>query len=131
VPASAANAFASALRPLVPTPAAVHSCQEAAGAPPSGLCGETNVEARYTHQPSSDECPAAASTSSGRFLHVEQGLTLRDDDDGDGWFRGDISAALQATWPECALNGGATNCALGPAHTQDPGLTCAPPAPVQ
>lgn len=129
-PTSVANAFAGALRPLVPLPAAVHSCQELVGDPPSGLCGETNVEARYTHQPNGAECPAAASVSSGRFLHVEQGLTLRDEDDADGWSRGDVAAALLATWPACTLNGGAGDCTLGPPHTQEPALACpAVPAP--
>jgi rubredoxin len=125
VPGSVANVFASALRARVPVPTAVHSCQEASGDPPSGLCGETNVEARYTHQPSSAECPAAAGTSSGRFLHIEQGLTLRDEDDGDGWSRADVADALVATWPECTLNGG-TSCSLGRAHTQEEPLTCPP-----
>ena len=121
---SVSNIFAKALRTHVPDAGAVHSCQEEAGDPPSNLCGETNVEARYSHQPNLSDCPPAVSASSGRFLHIEQALTLRDDDNGDGWFWGDIRDALLATWPECMMNNGAVDCTLGPAMSQPEGLTC-------
>jgi len=64
------------------------------------------------------------SASSARFLHIEQALTLRDDDNGDGWFWGDIRDALLATWPECMMNNGAVDCTLGPSLSQPEGLTC-------
>ena len=121
---SVSSVFANNLRSRVPVAAAVRSCQADPGNPPSNLCGETNVEARYTHQPNTSECPPAATSSSGRFLHIEQALTLRDDDDSDGWFWGDVRDALLATWPDCNLNNGATDCTLGPRQTQDEGLTC-------
>src|SRR5262245_18570686 len=66
------NIFASALRSYVPNGMAVHSCQEYSGDPPSNLCGETNVEGRYSNQPNSADCPPAISTSTARFLHIEQ-----------------------------------------------------------
>jgi hypothetical protein len=122
--ASVSNIFAKALRSHVPDAGAVHSCQEESGDPPSNLCGETNVEARYTHQPGTSDCPPAVSASSARFLHIEQALTLRDDDNGDGWFWGDIRDALLATWPECMMNNGAVDCTLGPSLSQPEGLTC-------
>ena len=122
--ASVSNTFAKSLRSHVPDAAAVHSCQEEAGDPPSNLCGETNVEGRYTHQPGTSDCPPAASASSARFLHIEQALTLRDDDNGDGWFWGDVRDALLATWPDCNMNNGATDCTVGPEQTHDEGLSC-------
>ncbi|HEU4386298.1 MAG TPA: hypothetical protein VFV34_00775 [Blastocatellia bacterium] len=121
---SVSNIFAKSLRSSVPAPAAVRSCQEESGDPPSNLCGETNVEARYTHNPNASECPPAVSASSGRFLHVEQAKTLRDDDDSDGWFWGDVRDALLATWPDCNMNNGVTDCTLGPRQAQLDGLTC-------
>jgi hypothetical protein len=122
--ASVSNIFARALRSHVPDAAAVHSCQEQPGDPPSNLCGETNVEARYSHQPNISDCPPAVSASSARFLHIEQALTLRDDDDGDGWFWGDVRDAVLVTWPNCNMNNGATDCTLGPAQSQFEGLIC-------
>jgi hypothetical protein len=124
---SVANSFVNTLRAFVPIPAAVRSCQADPGDPPSNLCGETNVEARYTHQPAAAECPPAGSVSSGRFLHIEQALTLRDDDDSDGWFWGDVRDALLATWPDCNMNQGSVDCTLGPRQTQPEGLTCSTP----
>jgi hypothetical protein len=124
---SVSNIFANSLRSRVPIAAAVHSCQADPGDPPSRLCGETNVEARYSNQPNASECPPAAGSSSGRFLHIEQALTLRDDDDSDGWFWGDIRDALLATWPDCNMNQGSVDCTLGPRQTQPEGLTCSTP----
>jgi hypothetical protein len=51
-------------------------------------------------------CPSAANVSSGRFLHVAQAPTLRDDDNNDGWYWGDVRDALLATWPACNMNNG-------------------------
>lgn len=122
-PSSVSNSFVNILRTFVPVAAAVHSCQEGTGDPPSKLCGETNVEARYSHQPNTSECPPAAGVSSARFLHIEQALTLRDDDESDGWFWGDVRDAVLATFSDCNVN--TTDCTLGPAQTQFEGLTCA------
>jgi hypothetical protein len=121
---SVSNVFANSLRSKVPDPAAVHSCQAEPGDPPSNLCGETNVEGRYSNKPNTSDCPPAASSSSARFLHIEQALTLRNDDDSDGWFWGDIGDALLATWPDCNMNNGATDCSLGPRQVEPEGLTC-------
>jgi hypothetical protein len=123
---SVSNIFANSLRSRVPNGAAVDSCQEYSGNPPSNLCGETNVEGRYSNHPDSSECPAAVSLSNARFLHIEQASTLRDDDNSDGWYWGDVRDALLATWPDCNMNNGATDCSLGAAQTQYGGLTCPP-----
>jgi hypothetical protein len=123
-PDSVSVRFATHLRTHVPTPAAVHSCQQSVGNPPSGLCGSTNVQGRYTNNPGGDACQTFTSTYSGRFLHLEQGATLRDDDSSDGWDWGDIREALLETWPDCNMNDGATDCSLGPQQTQYPTLPC-------
>ena len=124
--ASVSNKFAQALRSSVAAAAGagVRGCQEAAGDPPSNLCGETNAEARYTHNPSDAECPAAASKSSKRFVHVEQQKTLRDDDNSDGWNWVVVRDALKATWPDCNMNKGDVDCSLGPRLAQPEALTC-------
>ncbi len=116
--------FANNLDAYVPTPSAVDSCQEYVGNPPSAQCGETNVEGRYTNNHDGSECPTSASVDSGRFLSVEQALALRDDDNGDGWYWGDIRDALLATWPACNMNNGATDCTLGPQQTQYSTWSC-------
>jgi 3D (Asp-Asp-Asp) domain-containing protein len=116
--------FANNLDLYVPTPSAVDSCQEYAGDPPSALCAETNVEGRYTNGHDTSDCPASASVDSGRFLDVEQAGALRDDDSSDGWYWGNIRDALLATWPDCNMNNGATDCTLGPQQTQYPTLSC-------
>jgi hypothetical protein len=116
--------FANSLDQYVPTPSAVDSCQEYAGDPPSNLCGETNVEGRYTNHHDSSDCPASAGVDSGRFLHIEQAGALRDDDATDGWYWGDIHNALLATWPDCNMNNGATDCTLGSQQTLYSTLTC-------
>ena len=116
--------FANSLDQYVPTPSAVDSCQEYAGNPPSALCGETNVEGRYTNHFDSSECPTSASVDSGRFLDVEQAGALRDDDSSDGWYWGDIRDALLNVWPDCNMNNGATDCTLGPQQTQYSTLSC-------
>ena len=71
------------------------------------------MEGRYTNQSSTAACPPAASTSNGRFLHLEQAQTLRDDSSGDGWYWGDVRDALLDTWPDCNMNNGAIECRLG------------------
>lgn len=121
---SASVAFANNLDSFVPTPSAVDSCQEYAGNPPSAFCAETNVEGRYTNGHDANDCPASSSADGTRFIAVEQTLTLRDDDDSDGWYWGDVRDALIATWPECNMNNGATDCTLGPQQTQYAGLSC-------
>jgi hypothetical protein len=124
--ASVSLTFAKALRRHVPTNHGVQACQ-APGTPPSPvLCGETNVQGRQTNAPSADACTTGASTMSGRFLHIEQHLSLRDDDDADGYFWGDVRDALRDTWPTCDMNNGATDCELGPLQTQHGGLSCPP-----
>jgi hypothetical protein len=122
-PNSVSVSFASSLDQYVPTPSAVDSCQGSDNHP-SNLCGETNVEGRYTNGHDSSSCPAAAYTGSGRFLHVEQAGALRDDDNSDGWYWGDIRDALLDTWPDCNMNNGAIDCTLGPQQTQYSTLTC-------
>jgi 3D (Asp-Asp-Asp) domain-containing protein len=114
--------FANNLRRYVPSPGAVCACQQGAG--PSNLCGETNVEGRYTNSPNTATCPAATTTHRNRFLHIEQALTLRDNDNNDGWYWGDVRDALLDTWPDCNMNNGATDCTLGPQQTQYSTLSC-------
>jgi hypothetical protein len=122
-PNSVSVSFASSLDQYVPTPSAVDSCQGSDNHP-SNLCGETNVEGRYTNGHDASSCPSAAYTDSGRFLHVEQAGALRDDDASDGWYWGDIRDALLAVWPDCNMNNGATDCTLGPQQTVYSALTC-------
>jgi hypothetical protein len=88
------------------------------------LCGETNVQGRRTNAPAANACTTGTSTMSGRFLHIEQHASLRDDDDGDGYFWGDVRDALEDTWPVCDMNNGATDCTLGPVQTQHGALSC-------
>jgi hypothetical protein len=121
---SVSVSFADSLDQYVPTPSAADSCQGYTGDPPSSLCGETNVEGRYTNGHDTSSCPAGAGTDSGRFLHVEQAGVLRDDDGSDGWYWGDIRDALRDVWPDCNMNNGATDCTLGPQQTVYSGLTC-------
>jgi hypothetical protein len=123
-PDSVSVHFANHLGASVPTPEAVHSCQQFVGDPPSGLCGSSNVQARYTNNPGGDACLTFTSTYSARFLHLEQGEALRNDDLGDGWDWSDIRDALLGTWPDCNMNNGATDCSLGPQQTQYSTLTC-------
>jgi hypothetical protein len=123
-PDSVSVLFASNLGKYVPKPAAVDSCQQYVGDPPSGLCGSSNVQGRYTNNPGGDACQTFTSTYSARFLHLEQGEPLRDDDASDGWDWGDIRDALRDTWPDCTMNDGATDCSLGSQQTQYPAVTC-------
>jgi hypothetical protein len=116
--------FANNLDKYVPKPKAVDSCQQYVDDPPSNLCGSSNVQARYTNNPDGDACLTFTSTYSARFLHIEQGEPLRDDDDSDGWDWSDIRDALLETWPDCNMNNGATDCSLGPQQTQYARLTC-------
>ena len=116
--------FAEQLGRYVPRGEGIHACQ-AAGTPPSPvLCGETNVEGRQTNAPTADACTAGTTTSSGRFLHVEQHRTLRDDDDRDGYFWGDVRDAIRDTWPQCEMNNGARDCTLGPVQRRPGRLSC-------
>jgi hypothetical protein len=123
-PDSVSVLFANSLGKYVPIAEDVHSCQQSVGDPPSDLCGESNVQGRYTNNPGSDACHTFTSEYSARFLHLEQGEPLRDDDDSDGWDWGDIRDALLDTWPDCNMNNGATDCRLGPRQTQYPTLIC-------
>lgn len=120
-PASVSIAFVNNLRKYVPNAQAVYSCQN--GQTPQNLCGSTNVQGRYTNAPQNDVCTTGTTHHSGRFLHIEQGLTLRDDDESDGWSRGDIGNALVDTWPECSAGADGT-CQLGPAQAWTPACTC-------
>ncbi len=118
--------FAERLRRYVPTNHGVHACQDT-GTPPSPvLCGETNVQGRHTNAPTQDACTTGTTTMSGRFLHIEQHLSLRDGDDADGFFWGDVRDALKDTWPACDMNNGATDCSLGPVQTRHSRLSCTP-----
>jgi hypothetical protein len=123
-PDSVSVRFANSLRKYVPTPAAVHSCQQSVGDPPSGLCGASNVQGHYTNNPGGDACLTFTSTYSARFLHLEQGAPLRDEDPSDGWDWADIRDALLETWPDCNMNNGATDCSLGPRQTPYATRTC-------
>lgn len=116
--------FVVNLRKRVPDPAALYSCQELAGWPPSQLCGATNVQGRYTNAPSADECTTPAKSGNGRFLHIEQRATLRDADDSDGYFWGDVRDALIDTFPECQLGASDTDCELGPKQDEPSDCTC-------
>jgi hypothetical protein len=122
--ASVSLTFANQLRRYVPTNHGVYACQDT-GTPPSPvLCGETNLQGRQTNAPTEDACTAGTSTMSGRFLHIEQHLSLRDSNDADGFYWGDVRDALNDTWPACDMNNGATDCRLGPVQTQYGGLSC-------
>lgn len=121
-PDAVSTRFAASLAARVPDPDAVHSCQGATGEPPTGLCGSTNVQGRHTNAPAGDACVDGTPVSGGRFLHIEQDLTLRDDDAADGWSWQQVSDALHDTWPECPLNG--AGCALGPPQPAQPDCPC-------
>ena len=114
-PRSIANVFAEHLGGLVGDPTAVFSCQSMRGDPPTGQCGGSNVQAHATHAPRAEAC-ASTGDGTGRFLHIEQSGTLRDEDDSDGASWTDVRDALVATWPECTLGDGPLDCALGPAQ---------------
>jgi hypothetical protein len=120
-PGSIANVFAANLAARSPVPGAVHSCQAAAGDPPAGKCGSTNVQGRHTNDDAIDACTDGTTQSSGRFLHLEQDAKLRDADDTDGWSWQQIAEALHDTWPECS-----GDCTLGPRQTRYAGVACAP-----
>lgn len=114
---SVANLFAQNLRLEGPA-ADVASCQENPGDPSPNFCGETNVQGRYTNAPNGDACQDSATSYTGRFLHLEQARTLRDNSQADdGWYWRDVFEALDATWPDCDMNNGATDCTLGPQQT--------------
>jgi hypothetical protein len=115
--------FASKLDTYVPSAAAVDSCQQFAGNPPSGLCATTNVQGRYTNG-SADECTLGTTTLSNRFLHVEQDASLRDTNESDGYSWGDVRDALRDTWPTCNMNNGAADCGIGPSQTAYSTLSC-------
>ena len=55
-PGSVSVLFASNLGKYVPKPAAVDSCRQYVGDPLSSLCGESNVQGRYTNNPGGDAC---------------------------------------------------------------------------
>jgi 3D (Asp-Asp-Asp) domain-containing protein len=115
--------FASLLRSQVNSSYAwsVVSCQEA-GTPNPLMCGETNVQGRFTD--GGDAC-AFTTNGAGRFLHIEQALTLRDDVEGtEGMSWRDVSYALKNTWPNSFMNNGATDDTLGPAQTEYGQWTC-------
>lgn len=116
--------FANNLTKYVPTPTSVYSCQQFSGDPPSAFCAETNVQGRYTNNPTGDACMTSAWSYSGRFLALEQAPSLRDEDDVDGWYWGDVRDALRDTWPDCNMNNGATDCTLGAVQTQYSDLAC-------
>jgi hypothetical protein len=113
--------FANHLRSQIPAgdAALALACQEFPdGMPPSGRCATKNLQGRYTNNPTSGGCLSDASSYSGRFLHIEQAQTLRDENDNDGWYWADVMEALRLTWGDCNMNNGATDCTLGSAQTQ-------------
>jgi hypothetical protein len=122
-PGSVSVRFANNLDKYVPSPSAVDSCQEYVGNPPSNLCATTNVQGRYTNS-STNACTASTSLASNRFLHVEQHASLRDNNDSDGYYWGDVRDALRDTWPACDMNNGSTDCTVGPSQTQYSNLAC-------
>lgn len=121
---SASVTFANALNQFVPAASAAVSCQQSAGKPNPPLCGEASVQGRYANDPLVDACANFTGSYGGRFIHVEQAQTVRDNDDGDGWYWGDIKDALILTWGDCNMNNGATDCTLGPQQTQYTTLAC-------
>ena len=123
-PGSVSTRFATALDKYVPSPSAVTSCQEDVGAPPSKLCATTNVQGRYTQDSALDACTTSTSFASNRFLHIEQHASLRDNDNSDGYYWGDVRDALKDTWPTCDMNNGSTDCTLGPTQFQYSNLAC-------
>lgn len=128
-PSSVSVTFASNLMGYVPTPTAVLACQGYVGNPPSDLCATDNIQGRYTNNPSGNECTTGTTTSSGRFVHVEQILALRGSTPTAGWYWGEVRDALRDTWPACNLSNGATDCSLGPAQTPYPNCACGTPCP--
>ena len=112
---SVSNIFVSNLRSKISSPASVSSCQESVGEPNPSFCGEANAQGRYTNV--GNAC-SFTSTTSGRFLHVEQVPSLRDDDESDGMSWKDVSDALKLTWSNVYMNNGATDDTLGPRQTQ-------------
>lgn len=121
---SVSVAFVEHLRQYVPEPDTIYACQGFAGWPPSQLCGSTNVQGRATNHREADECTTPAPTGNGRFLHIEQRGTLRDNDSSDGYHWGDVRDALIDTFPDCDLGASDTDCDLGPAQIQPSGCTC-------
>ena len=86
------RALAAALADL--TGDAVRSCNDPDAVP--RLCGTTNVQGRMLNG-SPDACGTAAAEGSGRFLHVEQALDLRDAD--GAVHRGQLVEALRRVVP--------------------------------
>ena len=119
--ASISNLFVSYLRGQIWSPSSVSSCQESAGDPNPAFCGQSNAQGRYTNDGAA--C-TFTSTSSGRFLYVEQAPSLRDNDDSDGMWWKDVSDALKLTWNNIYMNNGATDDTLGARQTQYGTLSC-------
>lgn len=120
---SIALTFASGIRKNVPNPASIHSCQDQ-GSPPTGLCGTTNIQGRYTNSSSSDECRSSTSLSSGRFIHLEQSQTIRDDNSSDGYSWRNVLDGLLTAWPECNLGSSSNDCSLGSQQQKPSGCSC-------
>jgi hypothetical protein len=118
---SISSIFVSYLRGKIWSPSSVSSCQESAGDPNPAFCGEANAQGRYTNN---GVACTFTSTTSGRFLNVEQIPSLRDDDESDGMSWKDISDTLKLTWSNVYMNNGATDDTLGPRQTQYGSLSC-------
>lgn len=116
-PNSVSVRFANNLRSVFPSGGAnVYSCQE--GTTPLDRCGTTNLQGRYTNDPTVDACSSTGTyQSSSRMLHLEQATKLRNNDPTDGWHWTQIRDALALTWP-CDMNNGAADCTMGPPQTQ-------------
>jgi hypothetical protein len=126
---SIATAFAEALASHGPEPAAIHACQGAKGPTPQNMCGANNLQGRYTNETGIDECFESTTMSSGRFVHIEQSTSLRDDDESDGWSWADVAAAITDVWPTCTLGRAPEDCDLGPAQPEHPACMCGQPCP--
>ncbi|MBI3534913.1 MAG: hypothetical protein HY072_05450 [Deltaproteobacteria bacterium] len=100
--------------------ARVDACQDA-GSPERPLCGETNVQARYTNNPTGNVCTTGTSSYTGRFLHIEQDRQL-----GDSPTWQSVSNGIKTTWPQsCDLPGADSDCTLGSAQSESQVLECA------
>ncbi len=90
-PASLLARFAGALQQEFPAER-VSTCNDYPGADfETRLCGRTNVQGRYLNG-ADQVCTQSASTSSGRFLHLEQSRDVRGRPE-------EILAALRALFP--------------------------------
>ncbi len=108
-PAAAANALRDALNQRLTGERRAFSCNDPADTGYRELCGTTNVQGRYDNG-SPNACNAPATSSTGRFIHLEQDSNLRG---------GDVALVTQAL-------GDITPCDPG----GQGGLGCTAPTPL-